>query len=78
MNYDATMGRRAESVLMSMGDRRNLSMVMDMGEQLGISRQELGLLSRAGYSAWDMEDLLYDDALRACCLADARAELAAW
>ena len=49
-----------------------LSMVMDMGEQLGISRQELGLLSRAGYSAWDMEDLLYDDALRACCLADAR------
>ena len=55
-----------------------LSMVMDMGEQLGISRQELGLLSRAGYSAWDMEDLLYDDALRACCLADARAELAAW
>ena len=55
-----------------------LSMVMDMGEQLGISRQELGLLSRAGYSAWDMEDLLYDDALRACCLADAQAELAAW
>ena len=55
-----------------------LSMVMDMGEQLGISRQELGLLSRAGYSVWDMEDLLYDDALRACCLADARAELAAW
>ena len=55
-----------------------LSMVMDMGEQLGIPRQELGLLSRAGYSAWDMEDLLYDDALRACCLADARAELAAW
>ena len=55
-----------------------LSMVMDMGEQLGISRQELGLLSRAGYSAWDMEDLLYDDALRACCLADARTELAAW
>ena len=55
-----------------------LSMVMDMGEQLGISRQELGLLSRAGYSAWDMEDLLYDDALRACCLADARSELAAW
>ena len=55
-----------------------LSMVMDMGEQLGISRQELGLLSRAGYSAWDMEDLLYDDTLRACCLADARAELAAW
>ena len=35
-----------------------LYMVMDMGEQLGISRQELGLLSRAGYSAWDMEDLL--------------------
>ena len=55
-----------------------LSMVMDMGEQLGIPRQELGLLSRAGYSAWDMEDLLYDDALRACCLADAQAELAAW
>ena len=51
---------------------------MDMGEQLGISRQELGLLSRAGYSTWDMEDLLYDDTLRACCLADARAELAAW
>ena len=55
-----------------------LSMVMDMGEQLGISRQELGLLSRTGYSAWDMEDLLYDDTLRACCLADARSELAAW
>ena len=32
MNYDATMGRRAESVLMSMGDRRNLSMVMDLYE----------------------------------------------
>lgn len=55
-----------------------LSMVMNMGEQLGISQQDLELLSRAGYSAWDMEDLLYDDVLRACCLADAQAELAVW
>lgn len=53
-----------------------MAFVMEMGECMGISRQELQLLSKAGYSAYDMESLLYDDELRICCLEEIKTELA--
>lgn len=59
-------------------ENEHMSLILEMADYLGVPRQEMLLFSKAGYSAWDMEDLLYDDELRACCLEEIRMELAAW
>lgn len=59
-------------------ENEHMNLILEMADYLGIPRQEMQLFSKAGYSAWDMEDLLYDDELRACCLEEVQLELAAW
>ena len=59
-------------------ENEHMSLILEMADYLGIPRQEMQLFSKAGYSAWDMEDLLYDDELRACCLEEIQMALAAW
>ena len=59
-------------------ENEHMNLILEMADYLGIPRQEMLLFSKAGYSAWDMEDLLYDDELRACCLEEVQMELAAW
>ena len=59
-------------------ENEHMSLILEMADYLGIPRQEMLLFSKAGYSAWDMEDLLYDDELRACCLEEIQMELVAW
>lgn len=55
-----------------------MSFVLDMGQALGVPHQDLQILSRAGYSAFDLEDLIYDEKLRTSCLEEVKRELAVW
>jgi len=55
-----------------------MAFVMDMGQTMGVPREDLQILSGAGYSAFDIEDLIYDTELRTQCLEEVRAELAVW
>lgn len=59
-------------------ESEHMNLILEMADYLGIPRQEIQLFSKAGYSAWDLEDLLYDNELRACCLEEVQMELAAW
>lgn len=51
-----------------------LDTVLDYGRRHGIPERELKLLLDAGYSAFDLEELIYDDQMRASCIQDIMAD----
>lgn len=51
-----------------------LEMLMDFGRRHGITDQELHLLINAGYDAFDLEQLIYDDQFRASCVQEIMAD----
>ena len=57
-------------------ENEHMNLILEMADYLGVPRQEIQLFSKAGYSTWDIEDLLYDNELRACCLEEIQMELA--
>lgn len=50
----------------------------EIAPSLGVAEKEVQTLARAGYSAFEVEELLYDDYQRAGCLESVQCELAAW
>ena len=46
--------------------------VIEYGIRQGIPERDLRLLVDAGYDAFDMEELLYDPALRQSCVEEIR------
>ena len=53
-------------------------LLMEIAPTLGVPEEEVQALALAGYSAFDTEELLYDDYQRACCLDAVKCELRAW
>lgn len=50
----------------------------EIAPTLGVPKEEVQALALAGYSAFDAEELLYDDYQRACCLDAVNCELGVW
>ena len=51
-----------------------LDAVLEYGQRHGVPERELKLLLDAGYSAFDLEELIYDDQARASCIQDIMAD----
>lgn len=55
-------------------DQEYWEMLEEIAPSLGVPEDELRMLAEAGYSAFDAEELLYDDYQRGRCLEEARWE----